>query len=61
MYIYFILLTKNLLTIKKEKRINEARKSFRKMQKEIAPFIKHRKVKQYSTAGEWRETSNYNF
>jgi len=46
----------NKLIIKKGKRINEARKNFHKIQKEIAPFIKPRKVKQYSTAGEWHET-----
>lgn len=51
----------NRLIIKKGKRIVEARKNLRKIQKEIAPFIKHRKVKQYSTAGEWHETSTYNF
>jgi len=51
----------NKLIIKKGKCIDEARKNFHKMQKEIASFIKPRKVKQYSTAGEWHETSNYNF
>jgi len=51
----------NKLIIKKGKRINEARKNLRKMQKEIAPFIKRRRLKKYSTAGEWHETSNYNF
>lgn len=42
----------------KKKRLLEAKKSFQKMQEEIAPFIKHREFKQYSTAGEWCETSN---
>ncbi len=45
-------------TKKKEKRFLEAKESFQKMQKEIAPFIKHREFKQYSTAGQWCETSN---
>ena len=43
---------------KKKKRILEAKESFRKMQEEIAPFVKRRVFKQYSTAGEWCETSN---
>jgi hypothetical protein len=43
---------------KKEKRLLEAKESFRKMQEEIAPFIKQRKFKEYSTAGKWCETSS---
>lgn len=43
---------------KKKKRLLKAKESFQKMQEEIAPFIKRRKFKQYSTAGEWCETSN---
>jgi hypothetical protein len=42
----------------KKKRLLEAKESLRKMQEEIAPFIKQRKFKEYSTAGEWRETSS---
>jgi len=42
----------------KKKRLLEAEESLRKMQEEIAPFIKRRKFKEYSTAGEWRETSS---
>jgi hypothetical protein len=42
----------------KQKRILEAKESFQKIQEEIAPFIKQRKFKEYSTAGEWRETSS---
>ena len=44
-------------TEKQKKRILEAKKSFQKMRGEIAPFIKPRKFTQYSTAGEWCETS----
>ena len=42
----------------KQRRFLEAKKSFQKMQEEIAPFIKRRKFKEYSTEGEWRETSS---
>lgn len=42
----------------KEKRLLEAKKDFQKMQEEIAPFIKRRKFRYHSTAGEWCETSN---
>jgi len=45
-------------TEEKKKRLLEAQESLRKMQEEIAPFIKRRKFKEYSTAGEWRETSS---
>lgn len=43
---------------KNTKRLLEAEESFRKMQEEIAPFIRQRKFKEYSTAGEWCETSS---
>lgn len=43
---------------KERKRLSAAKKSFKKLQEEIAPFIKQRKFKQHSTAGEWRETSS---
>lgn len=42
----------------KQKRFLEAKENFQKMQEEIAPFIKRRKFKEYSTEGEWRETSS---
>ncbi len=45
------------LTEKKQRRFREAKKSFQKIEEEIAPFIKHRKAKEYSTDGEWCETS----
>ncbi len=41
-----------------KKNFIEARKSLKRMQEEIAPFIKRRQLKQHSTAGEWCETSN---
>jgi hypothetical protein len=40
------------------KRLLEAKQDFHKMQKEILPFVKRRRFKQYSTAGKWRETSS---
>lgn len=42
----------------KQRRFLEAKENFQKMQEEIAPFIKRRKFKEYSTEGEWRETSS---
>ena len=40
-------------------RIRAAKKSYARLQKEIEPFIKIRRFKQYSTIGQWCETSNY--
>jgi len=45
-------------TEEKKKRFHNAEENFRKMQKELAPFIKRRKFKEHSTAGEWCETSS---
>ncbi|CAD6492259.1 MAG: hypothetical protein ANIMEMIM_00293 [Candidatus Argoarchaeum ethanivorans] len=45
-------------TEEKQKRFREAKENLQKMQEEIAPFIKVRKFKEYSTEGEWRETSS---
>ncbi|GCC10854.1 hypothetical protein IPdc08_00892 [archaeon] len=42
----------------KQQRFLEAKEDFKKMQEEIAPFIKRRKFKKYSTGGKWRETSS---
>lgn len=44
-------------TEKKQRRFREARKSLKRIEEEIAPFVKHRKAKEYSTEGEWCETS----
>lgn len=46
------------LTKKEAQRFLEAEESLRRMQEEIAPFMKRREFKQSSTAGEWCETSN---
>ncbi len=39
------------LTEEKQRRFREAKRDFQKMQEEIAPFVKRRKFKKYST--EW--------
>lgn len=41
-----------------QKRIIQAKNNFKKIQEKIAPFTKRKKFKEYSTAGEWRETSS---
>ncbi|MDE1889585.1 MAG: hypothetical protein KGJ87_09810 [Planctomycetota bacterium] len=46
------------VTKERQKRILEAKKSFQKMQEEISPFIRYRRFKEFSTAGEWCETSS---
>lgn len=45
----------------KEERFLKAKEGFQKMQKEIEPFIKRKPFKQYSTTGQWRETTNLYF
>jgi len=46
------------LSSQEKKKIEEAKKNYHKMWEEIKPFIKERKIKQYSTAGEWRISSS---
>lgn len=45
------------LSLHGKKRFEEAKKSYQKMWEEIKPFIKKRKIKQYSTTGEWKISS----
>ncbi len=45
------------LSSQKKKKIEEAKKNYQKMWEEIKPFIKERKIKQYSTTGEWKISS----
>lgn len=45
------------LSSQEKKNIEEAEKNYRKMWEEIKPFIKERKIKQYSTTGEWKISS----
>lgn len=40
-----------------KKRIGEAKKDYQRMWEEIKPFVKERKIKQYSTIGEWKVSS----
>ena len=40
-------------------RIQEAEKNLRRIQERIAPFVRHRKAKMYSTAGRWCATPNW--
>ncbi len=46
--------TKAGLRPSEKKRIEDAEKSYRKMWSEIEPFVKPKKVRQYSTAGKWK-------
>jgi|HubBroStandDraft_1064217.scaffolds.fasta_scaffold210498_2 hypothetical protein len=39
-----------------EERLNRARADLKQMKEEIAPFVKERDRRQYSTAGQWRDT-----
>ena len=48
----------NKLSIQERKKIEEAKKNYQKMWEEIKPFIKERKIKQYSTTGEWETSSS---
>lgn len=41
------------------KRLNKARRNLREMEKTIAPFTKRRKFEQHSTAGRWRDATDY--
>ena len=38
-------------------KIKEAKASYKKMTDEIKPFLKERKISQYSTAGQWKVLS----
>ena len=57
--------TRNVRTTKNAKisyrgraKIREAEASYRKMIEEIKPFIRQRKISQYSTAGQWKVLSH---
>jgi hypothetical protein len=41
-----------------KRRIRDAEKSYRRMWLEIKPFVKKRKVKEYSTRGQWTASSH---
>jgi hypothetical protein len=41
-----------------EKRLAKAMTDLRKIEEDIAPFVNRRHYREYSTAGEWRETES---
>lgn len=47
------------ISISKEKKekIEKARENFEKIWKRVKPFIKKKKIKEYSTTGKWRSFS----
>jgi hypothetical protein len=46
-------------TEEKREKFERARKSLNEMEETIAPFTKRRKFEQHSTAGRWRDASDY--
>ncbi|MEW6572903.1 MAG: hypothetical protein AB1374_04650 [Bacillota bacterium] len=42
----------------KEKRLVKAKKSYQRMEKEIQPFLKRRRIRQFSTAGQWYDSAS---
>ena len=42
----------------KEKRLREAKQSYERMHRTIAPYIRHRRFTSFSTAGQWCEASH---
>jgi len=44
-------------TQEQPERMERAKKNFRRIQEEIAPFVRHDEFREFSTAGRWRETS----
>jgi len=46
-------ITNNKLSPKVKKRIENARNSYKKIIEEIKPFIRNKKIKIYSTRGNW--------
>jgi ABC-type transporter MlaC component len=47
------------LSAEERERLLEAEKSYEKMEEEIAPYVKRRRTKKYSTAGKWGDASDY--
>ena len=45
------------LPLAEKKKIKDAEKSYRKMWSEVKPFVKRRRVRQYSTRGQWKVSS----
>jgi len=52
--------TKKKINIEKqEERFEKAAWDYKRLQQEIAPFIRKRKVEVHSTTGQWRESSHF--
>ncbi len=47
------------LDARQRERFSEAKKSLEEMEEEIAPFVRRREIRKYSTAGEWRDASDH--
>ena len=43
---------------KTAQRFREAEKDFRKIQEELRPFLRQRRIERHTTAGRWVETSS---
>ena len=42
-----------------QRRLTEAGRNLKRIQEEIAPYVKQKESQQVSTTGTWRETSGY--
>jgi hypothetical protein len=49
-------MSKNPITKNTEKQLAEGERNWQQLKKEIAPFVKPRDERQYSTAGQWQGT-----
>lgn len=38
----------------KQKRLEEAKRNFQRIWEKVEPFVKKRRVKEYSTTGKWK-------
>jgi dynactin complex subunit len=48
------MIKKNSISKEKQKRLEEAAKKFQKILEKIKPYLKERKIKEYSTTGQWK-------
>jgi len=42
----------------RERRLAKAKKSYHRMEKEIQPFLKRRRIQYFSTAGQWYDSAS---
>ena len=48
-------MTKKLsISKEKQKKLKETKRNFQKIWKRVEPFVKKRRVKEYSTTGKWK-------